>query len=177
MQVNADQPVAPLPELSVDVQLGEGVEQPAEIDLVRITGQAFDALVHLGCADSFLDKIEDRQNALALAVCIRLVDAAEGEALNSQWRGKAYATNILSFTADVVVEQFAPLGDLVLCLPVVVAEAQDQGKGIADHFTHLVVHGLLHLLGFDHVEESEAEAMEAMEVTVLSGLGVDNPYE
>jgi len=120
-------------------------------------------------ADS--DSIEESE------LCIRLVDAAEGERLNATWRDKHSPTNVLSFEADIVAGQYAPLGDLVLCAPVVAREAAEQGKPGAHHYAHLVVHGVLHLLGFDHLINSEAEVMEAMEAAVLSELGIGNPYE
>lgn len=110
-------------------------------------------------------------------LCIRLVDAVEGAALNAAWRDKQTATNVLSFTADIVAGHYAPLGDLVLCAPVVERESVEQEKSVAQHYAHLVVHGVLHLLGFDHLIDTEAEAMEAMEAAVLSELGIGNPYE
>lgn len=110
-------------------------------------------------------------------LCVRLVDAAEGEALNATWRNKQAPTNVLSFEADIVAGQYAPLGDLVLCEPVIEREALQQGKSVAHHCAHLVVHGVLHLLGFDHLIEAEAQAMEAMETQVLGKLGIGNPYE
>jgi len=108
---------------------------------------------------------------------VRLVDATEGEALNATWRNKQAPTNVLSFEADIAVGQYAPLGDLVLCAPVIEHEAVQQGKSVAHHCAHLVVHGVLHLLGYDHLIEAEAQAMEAMEAAVLGELGIGNPYE
>lgn len=107
-------------------------------------------------------------------ITVRFVDAAEGQALNQQWRGKDYATNVLSFPYqnDTRVH-----GDLALCLPVVASEAVAQGKPLDAHFAHLVVHGMLHLQGFDH-ETSAADAaqMEAREREILSTLGYPDPY-
>lgn len=109
-------------------------------------------------------------------LCVRLVDESEGRELNRDWRGKDYATNVLSFPAELEIEQQRWLGDLVICAPVVASEALEQNKASKDHYAHLTVHGLLHLLGYDHQEEAEALAMEALEVQILDHLGIANPY-
>lgn len=114
-------------------------------------------------------------------VTIRLGDAEEGRVLNRDFRGKDYATNVLSFPADEEVssdfaDDVTPLGDVFVCWPVVVAEAETGGKTVADHLSHLVVHGLLHLCGFDHLNDHEAETMEALEVRILATLHIANPY-
>jgi probable rRNA maturation factor len=110
-------------------------------------------------------------------LAIRLVDAKEGRALNRHYRGKDYATNVLSFPANLPEGVDLPLlGDLVICAPVVAKEAQDQGKPLAAHYAHLTVHGVLHLLGLDHEDEREAEAMEQLEREILAGLGLPDPY-
>lgn len=115
-------------------------------------------------------------------VVIRVVDAAESQALNHQYRGKDKPTNILSFPSDLpdaVFEQLprAPLGDMVICAPVVATEAAEQGKTLRAHWAHMTVHGLLHLLGYDHIEDDEAEEMEALERQILAVLGYDDPYK
>lgn len=110
-------------------------------------------------------------------VAIRVVDAAEGRALNRQYRGKDYATNVLSFPAELPPGVKLPLiGDLAICCPVVSREAAEQGKRPNDHWAHLTVHGTLHLLGYDHIEEAQATAMEALETRILAGLGIADPY-
>lgn len=110
-------------------------------------------------------------------LAIRLVDADEGRALNRDYRGKDYATNVLSFPAELPPGVALPLiGDLAICAPVVLREATEQGKLARDHWAHLTVHGVLHLLGYDHIEDSEAEAMEALETRILAGLGIADPY-
>ena len=110
-------------------------------------------------------------------LAIRLVDAKDGRALNRHYRGKDYATNVLSFPADLPEGVDLPLlGDLVICAPVVAKEAQDQGKPLAAHCAHLTIHGVLHLLGLDHEDEREAEAMEAIERAILAELGHADPY-
>jgi len=109
---------------------------------------------------------------------IRIVDAEEGQSLNLQYRGKDYATNVLSFPVELPPGVDLPLiGDLVICAPVVTREAAEQGKKATDHWAHLTVHGTLHLLGYDHIDEAEAETMEALETRVLAGLGIADPYE
>lgn len=113
-------------------------------------------------------------------LAIRIVDNKEGKALNRHYRGKDYATNVLSFPAELPegVELALPLlGDLVICAPVVVREAQEQGKTLTAHYAHLTIHGVLHLLGLDHDNEQEAEAMEILEREILADLGIEDPYE
>ncbi|MFN5029187.1 MAG: rRNA maturation RNase YbeY [Burkholderiales bacterium] len=113
--------------------------------------------------------------ANASEVTLRIVNTAEGRNLNSAFRGKDYPTNILTF---VYHEKKSPvlLGDLVICAQVVAHEAKDQHKTLADHYAHLCVHGILHLGGFDHESPRDAKRMEALEVKMLAGLGVGNPY-
>lgn len=113
-----------------------------------------------------------------VALSLRLVDAEEGRALNLQWRGKDYATNVLSFEAAIPsMDGETWIGDLVICAPVVAAEAIEQGKPLSAHYAHLTVHGLLHLLGLDHERgEVEAQTMESLEVAVLATLGLPDPY-
>jgi probable rRNA maturation factor len=111
-------------------------------------------------------------------LAIRVVDTKEARSLNRHYRGKDYATNVLSFPADLPPDVQVPLlGDLVICAPVVAKEAKEQGKTLACHYAHLTIHGVLHLLGLDHEDEREAEAMEAIERELLAELGYDDPYE
>lgn len=111
-------------------------------------------------------------------VAVRLVGEDEGRELNREYRGRDYATNVLTFVyGDEMPLEGMPLyGDLVLCVPVVVREAAEQGKAVEAHFAHLMVHGMLHLQGFDHEEPAEAEVMEALETEILAGLGIADPY-
>jgi probable rRNA maturation factor len=119
-----------------------------------------------------------RQRTADSELTIRLVDEPEGRALNHTWRHKDYATNVLSFPADVPDEflDIPLLGDLVICAPVVAREAHEQAKTGEAHWAHLVIHGCLHLLGYDHVDEAEAEEMEALERELLAELGHPDPY-
>lgn len=107
---------------------------------------------------------------------IRIVDEAESHALNQHYRGKDKPTNVLSFQGDAALVKHV-LGDLVICAPVVAREAVEQNKTSREHWAHLVVHGCLHLQGYDHEHETEARAMEAREVRILKKLGFENPYQ
>lgn len=114
-------------------------------------------------------------------LAIRIVDEKEGRALNHHYRGKDYATNVLSFPAELPEGlpkgvKLPLLGDLVLCAPVVAREAKEQKKPANAHYAHLTVHGCLHLLGWDHEDAKEAEAMEQLEREILAGLGLPDPY-
>ena len=114
-------------------------------------------------------------------LAIRLVDAREGRALNRHYRGKDSATNVLSFPAELPEGlpegvRLPLLGDLVLCAPVVAREAREQRKPLAAHYAHMTVHGVLHLLGWNHEDDREAECMEGLEREILAGLGIDDPY-
>jgi len=111
-------------------------------------------------------------------VNVRIVDEAEGWALNKQWRGKDSATNVLSFPASVPeIDGRRVLGDIVMCAPVIEREAVEQGKHLEAHWAHLLTHGLLHLLGFDHTDAEQAKRMEGREIELLTDLGYPNPYE
>ena len=116
-------------------------------------------------------------------LAVRIVDTKEGRALNRHYRGKDYATNVLSFPAEIAEGVKMPkgfkmplLGDLVICAPVVAREAKEQKKKLAAHYAHLTVHGTLHLLGWNHEDDREAEAMEQLERDILAELGIDDPY-
>ena len=107
-------------------------------------------------------------------ITVRIVDAEEGQALNRDFRGKDYATNVLTFDYE-----HAPVvqADLILCAPVVEAEAKQQKITLEAHYAHLLVHGTLHAQGFDHEDDDEAREMEAEETAILAGLGYDDPYK
>ncbi len=110
------------------------------------------------------------------AICVRVVGAAEGGRLNGRYRGVDAPTNVLSFAAGGAVPGERYLGDVVVCAPVVEAEARRQNKQPADHYAHMVVHGVLHLRGFDHAGEREAREMEALESAILGEVGIADPY-
>ena len=123
--------------------------------------------------DAALGKLDEE-----IELSIRLVDAAESATLNETYRDKVGPTNVLSFPFDAPVA-LSPrlLGDLVMCAPVVRAEAAAQSKQEPGHWAHMTIHGSLHLLGYDHIIEAEAEAMEALEVNILKTLDIADPYE
>ena len=108
---------------------------------------------------------------------VRIVDEAESHELNLTYRGKDRPTNVLSFPFECPDEVELPLlGDLVICRQVVEREAAEQEKPLMAHWAHMVVHGSLHLLGYDHIEDNEAEEMESLETQIMQGLGFDDPY-
>ncbi|WP_109859676.1 rRNA maturation RNase YbeY [Aggregatibacter segnis] len=108
---------------------------------------------------------------------VRIVDEAESHELNLNYRGKDRPTNVLSFPFECPDEVELPLlGDLVICRQVVEREAQEQDKPVMAHWAHMVVHGSLHLLGYDHIEDDEAEEMESLETQIMTGLGFADPY-
>ena len=106
-------------------------------------------------------------------VTIRIVDEEEGRILNSTYRGKDYPTNVLTFP---LAEEPHLMGDIIICAPVVEAEAKAQNKTFEAHYAHLTVHGILHLHGYDHETEPQAELMEAIEIQIITKLGYANPY-
>jgi probable rRNA maturation factor len=116
-----------------------------------------------------------------VGLAIRVVDETEMQALNSRYRGQDKPTNVLSFPADLPEAlrgriEPEPLGDIVICASIVETESKAQGKPTAHHWAHLTIHGLLHLLGHDHQEKVQAQAMEALEIDCLSRLGIPDPY-
>lgn len=111
-------------------------------------------------------------------VTVRIVDEVESEQLNQQYRHKEGATNVLSFPFESDVSLDVPLlGDIVICAPVVVREALEHHKDVSAHWAHMLIHGTLHLLGFDHVDAVDADAMEQTEIQLMQQLGFSNPYE
>jgi len=106
-------------------------------------------------------------------VTIRIVDAEEGRMLNNTYRGKDYATNVLTFP---LTEEPHLMGDIIICAPVVEAEAKAQNKSLAAHYAHLTVHGILHLHGYDHETDAQAELMEGIETAIVTKLGYPSPY-
>ncbi len=119
------------------------------------------------------------QQVLPCALSLRITSIEEAQELNRQYRKKNYATNILSFPFEPPpgTMQTNYLGDLVLCKAVTEQESLEQRKPLYDHWAHLIIHGTLHLQGYDHSNESEAREMEALEVTLLKKLGIKNPYQ
>lgn len=121
-----------------------------------------------------------RRKIVPAQVSLRIVGAAEGRKLNRTWRDSDYATNVLSFPAGEMPElngEAAELGDLVICAPVIKREAREQGKTLEAHWAHMMIHGVLHLLGYDHEDDRDAQVMEACEVAILNSFGFANPYD
>jgi len=118
--------------------------------------------------------LQDSHAQLEQTICI--VDEAQSRELNLRFRGKDSATNVLAFPGENEFLDYDCLGDLVICAPRVSTEAQQQGKPLDAHWAHLVVHGMLHLQGYDHHSDEQAAAMEALEIEILDTLGYTNPY-
>ena len=121
-------------------------------------------------------------HSTAAELAVRLVDEAESAALNSTYRNKNSPTNVLSFPAAIPEEiqsklKYPLLGDLVICVPVVEKEARQQCKPVTAHWAHMLVHGSLHLIGYDHVDDNDADNMEQLETAILAKCGFANPYE
>lgn len=162
------------PLFNLDLQVAcEAPNLPAESDFQHWLTAAFTL------------EAETNGRAKALAqpfdITVRIVEPAESQALNNDYRGKNKPTNVLSFPFEMPegIEglELSILGDLVICADVVAKEATEQKKTLGSHWAHMVVHGGLHLLGYDHIKEFEAQEMEALEVDILSQLGVEDPYQ
>lgn len=152
--------------LDLDLQIAcEAPDIPSEADFVTWVSAALGGAGYQPPAE------------LATEITLRLVDYEESQTLNRTYRGKDKPTNVLSFPFDGPDGvPLALLGDIVICAPVVADEAREQNKTERAHWAHLVIHGTLHLLGFDHIEDDEAAEMEALEVQILAGLGFADPY-
>jgi probable rRNA maturation factor len=163
----------------LEVELDRSYEWRNDIDwqslAERAVGQAFAVSSHAALVSAHV----------TLSISISLSDNAEVQTLNAQWRDKDKPTNVLSFPMLDSAELGALipfrtalvlLGDLILAHGVCVSEAEEKGILLTDHVTHLIIHGTLHLLGLDHIDDAEAEHMEALEVKALASLGLPNPY-
>ena len=156
--------------VQVDVQVAVNVPNvPANLDIQNWLEQV---IAQVG-----------RDSARSIEISVKIVDEAEGRALNRQFRQKDSATNVLSFPLldadlpELPAELPLAMGDIVICAPVVAREANEQGKNSLDHWAHMLVHGALHLFGYDHETEVDAQEMEMLEARILAVGGVGNPYE
>jgi len=154
--------------------------RPSDIDAARATQQISEMV------EAFWSELERRLRLIypdekaprEISLCQRFVDITESQQLNSAYRGRDGPTNVLSFVAGVWDDQNSfYLGDLAICSPLICDEAMDQKKRIADHYLHLTLHGILHLVGYDHETKSDALEMESLETKMLGTIGIKNPYE
>lgn len=149
--------------LEIDIQRETTAASPSDDELRRAAEQALAAIGREG-ADFELS--------------LRIVDSEEMQSINSSFRDKDKPTNVLSFPAELPSDVDLPLlGDIVVCAPIVEKEAKSQNKPIEAHWDHMLIHGLLHLMGYDHEVEEQALTMEALEERALANLGWDSPYE
>ncbi len=153
-----------LPELTLSVQYGVAEARLPRWRLRRWVQRAVQAAHADGLVQ--FDRVQ---------LGIRVVAASEGRALNTSYRQKDYATNVLTFEYGVQPDGTAS-GDIVLCLPVLIREAREQHKKMLDHAAHLTMHGTLHALGYDHIKAREAKHMESLETSMLAELGITDPY-
>jgi len=151
------------PRLSLSVQYGVQMDQLPRWRLRRWALRALDA------------GAPSVPGLRAAALALRLVDAREGRRLNREFRQRDYATNVLTFEYGLDPDGTLH-GDIVLCVPVLRREAREQGKRLLDHAAHLTVHGVLHSLGYDHLDEAQASEMESLETAILARMGIADPY-
>lgn len=149
--------------------------QACPLDAATLERHCFQALEQQGRTT-----IED---STKVEVSVQMLDTDSMRALNHQYRNKDSATNVLSFESGMPMlcnsetQKLLVLGDLVFCPEVIASEAQQQGKSEAGHWAHMVVHGTLHLCGYDHLDTTDATEMENLEISILSGIGISNPYQ
>jgi probable rRNA maturation factor len=161
----------PEPELKIEVQYATSRRNVPHASRLRSWATA-------AYGSARWPRTAERRPPASRELTIRIIGAAESRQLNRTWRGKDKPTNVLSFPAgDVQGSEDVPLGDLAICVPVVLREAQEQGKLYPVHWAHMVVHGVLHLLGYDHIKHREAKLMEAREVQILAQFGYADPYQ
>ncbi len=157
--------------LEIDIQrVCETIEAPSDERLKNIITLAL----------SFEKSLEKSDKNIPIALTLRLTDPEEMQTLNREFRGKDKPTNVLSFPFEMPESITLPewvLGDIAICPEIVMSEAIEQKKSYDDHFAHMVIHGILHLLGYDHEQDDEAVIMEALEIKILEKMGIHNPYQ
>lgn len=155
-------------DITVDIQVAVDGDDTPEPDQIR---SWIGAILNNKTISASIGSIKP------IEISVRIVDSNESQTLNAQYRDKNKPTNVLSFPADL--PESLPvklLGDLVICAPVVKTEAAEQGKPITAHWAHMVTHGTLHLLGYDHIDDDDADIMETLETKLLAGMGFNDPY-
>lgn len=154
-----------VPVVTLDLQIAHSAD-----------ASALDVPSHQQCS-SWIAAVLAEHGIEQAELTIRTVDSSESQMLNATYRGKDKPTNVLSFPFESDIPLPVPLlGDLVICVPVMTQEAQEQGKSLDEHWAHLIVHGTLHLLGYDHIEDNEATEMERLEIKILSLFHIADPY-
>jgi probable rRNA maturation factor len=148
----------------------------ALIDLQVASESAAD-IPHINDIQHWCNMVLSDQGLSDKEITLRLVDIEESQTLNREYRGKDKPTNVLSFPFEAPEHvTINLLGDLVICVPVMTLEAKEQNKDVMHHWAHLIVHGCLHLLGYDHIDDDDANIMEAREISILAKLSIDDPY-
>ncbi len=160
----------PAAHIKTDIQytdsIGERFQIPCDIER------------HLGHALQMAYADMQTQMPASVELTVRICDVAEMQQLNQQYRHKNRPTNILSFPSDLpAFIESDYIGDLLICAEVLEKEAREQNKSLEDHWAHILVHGFLHLLGYDHIQEDDAEKMEGLEIAILQRSGIANPYQ
>lgn len=161
------------PSLQLDVQYGVARTGLPSVKRLQTWAQAAYEVHHAAHA-------RGHRRVPPVQVSLRIVNSIESRKLNRQWRAEDHATNVLSFPVGEtieVAEQIPSLGDLAICAPIVRREALAQGHTLAAHWAHMMIHGVLHLLGYDHEQERDAQVMEACEVAIMESFGFANPYQ
>jgi len=156
------------------------IEEWLNATILELRSQASEQTANTNATSTIIASDTDIENIQQtdFEVTVRIVDAVESRQLNSDYREKDKPTNVLSFPFEAPEHIEMPfLGDLVVCAVIVEQEAKEQKKQIIEHWTHLCIHGLLHLLGYDHIDETEAQEMEDIETAILAKLNIDDPYQ
>ena len=151
-------------EFSLSVQYGMAAQDLPRWRLRRWVARTLEAAQQEGCPPFKIAQLS-----------LRLVDLTEAKELNAAYRGKNYATNVLTFEYGLQHDA-SLIGDIIICVPILMREAGEQGKTFLQHAAHLSIHGVLHALGYDHLKLKDAKRMEALEINILQSLGIPNPY-
>ncbi len=160
--------------VQLDIQIADDITKQVESHLASVD----EINTWLNAMQAEIQRLAKIDAMAPIELGIRFVGLEESRQLNHQFRDKDKPTNVLSFESDL--PDYIPgnfIGDLVICVPIVVNEAAEQNKLLMHHFAHMCIHGCLHLLGYDHIDEKDAQEMESLEVNILAKLGIDDPYQ